>query len=149
MMTKPKSTRVKAPNLNIPVVEASPTGNDEVMILNPNGRINADSRNKSGKKLISCSKHILVSFQNVRTLRSKEKRLEIANLMKQQNTKILGIAEHKITHEEEIDTEELDNCTLITSSAWHNTINAAVGGVGILVYKNTEKSLTQVVNINE
>ena len=87
-MTKPKSTRVKAPNLNNPVVETSLNGNNEATILNPNGRIEADSGN-TGNKLISCRKHTLVSFQNVRTLRSKGKRLEIANLMKQQNIKIL------------------------------------------------------------
>ena len=149
MMTKLKSTRVKAPTLNIPVVDASPTGNNEVMVPNPKGRIKADSENKSGKKLISCRKHTLVSFQNVRTLRSKGKRLEITNLMKQQNIKILGIADHKITHEEELLTEEFDNCRLITSSAWRNTTNAAVGGVGILLDKNTEKSMTQVEKINE
>ena len=44
---------------------------------------------------------------------------------------------------------KLDNCTLITSSAWRNSQGAAVGGVGILLSKQAEKSISEVTSVNQ
>ena len=44
--------------------------------------------------------------------------------------------------------QQLDNCTLITSSAWRNSNGAASGGVRLLVRKKVEQALSDVRPIN-
>ena len=34
--------------------------------------------------------------------------------------------------DDEVKTEVIDGCTLITTTAWRNSRNAAVGGIGIM-----------------
>ena len=51
-------------------------------------------------------------------------------------------------HEEPYKTEDLDGCTMITSSAWRNNSNAASGGVGMLIQKKIESSLIDIEPIN-
>ena len=56
---------------------------------------------------------------------------------------------YKIVHEDDpVLIQELDNCTLITTSAWRSSNGAACGGVGVLVSKNTEKALAEVRPVN-
>ena len=106
--------------------------------------------NGTGNKLMSCKHETLVATHNVRTIRSKHKREELANAFNLNNINILGIVDHKIVHNDDtILTEELNNCTLITSSAWRNANNSASGGVGLLVNKLTEKALISVDPFNE
>ena len=58
--------------------------------------------------------------------------------------KKLGIIDHKIVHEENVMIQKLDRCTLITTSAWRNNCNAAVGGVGILVSNQVENLIAEI-----
>ena len=63
---------------------------------------------------------------------------------------ILGIVDHKLVHDDdEIQTEQLNKCTLITSSAWRNANSPSSGGVGLLVSKTTESALAEIKSYNE
>ena len=70
----------------------------------------------------------------------------MANSFSQCKLNILGIVGYKIVHEEDpILIEHLENCTLITISAWRNNN----GGVGLVVNGFAEKALAEVIPINE
>lgn len=153
------STRVQAPTLIQPAV-ASTTSDNEVndaVHPNPTGRCTVDSKtNKAGKntkidkKLLKCKDKTLIATLNVRTLRKEDKRIELARIFNATNIHILGVVDHKIVHEDEdIKTEQLNNCTLITSSAWRNESNASSGGVGVLINKKLEDTLSTIDTINK
>ena len=46
-------------------------------------------------------------------------------------------------------SKQFDEATMITSSAWRNTSNAAVGGVGLMLSKQATQSLSEVVPLNK
>ena len=114
------STRVKAPTTSMSAVGASSgdTRAYDDMFPNTTGRNISDCNNKAGKQLINCKFETKISFQNVRTLQMKEKRIELANLFNSNNLTILGIADHKIVHQDDIENDQIQNSTLITTSAW-------------------------------
>ena len=91
-------------------------------------------------------RHIFESTMNVRTLRCKNKMLEVC-LFNQFSLYILGVVDHKIVH----DDEEIVyyNLNKITTSAWRNSNNAAAGSVGILISEIGKKFLAHVRTINE
>ena len=62
---------------------------------------------------------------------------------------ILGIVDHKIVHEDPVTFQQFDEATMITSSAWHNTSNASVGGVGLMLSKQATQALSEVVPLNK
>ena len=98
--------------------------------LNPVGREVPESGKGKGNKLFSCKAYKHVGTLNVRTLRQKEKRIELENIFSKSNLDILCVTDHKIVHEKEkVRFEQLENCTLITTSAWRNSSGAASGGV--------------------
>ena len=152
METKPRSTRVKAPTRIIPDVDATskPRSNDNLLLNPDNGRSKFDSKDGAGKKkLTSYKKGTNISTYNTRTIRLESKRLELAKNFTSNGVDVLGIVDHKIVHDEEdeeIKIQEFDCCTLITSSAWRNTAQAACGGVGIMVNKDAEGTLSDVTS---
>ena len=83
---------------------------------------------------------------NVRTLKAESKQLELTTNMRNQG--ILGLVDHKITHEDNINVQQVDQHVIITLSAWRNNANAAVGGVGIVVSKNAEDTLAEITKYN-
>ena len=83
-------------------------------------------------------------FFHPEDVRSKARQLELANLISKQNISILGISDHKIVHEGKYQSTLIDNCTLITSSAWRNSNNASSGGVGLLVNGNVESIKSEI-----
>ena len=152
-MTKTRNTRVKVPALQSASVNAltgrNPRTNDD-MLLNSSERSISDRKtNQADKQFINCKDLINISFQNVRSLRTKAKQLELCNLSNEHNISILGIADHKIIHKEKHLSKTVDNCTLITSSAWRNSNNAANGGVGLLVTRKVENALSDIEPITE
>ena len=68
--------------------------------------------------------------------------------MRNQGIDILGLVDHKITHEENINVQQVDQHVIITPSAWGNNANAAVGGVGIAVSKNADDTLAEITKYN-
>ena len=58
----------------------------------------------------------------------------VGSLFNQFSLYILGVVDHKIVHDDdEIVYRNLNKCSLITTSAWRNSNNAASGSVGILI----------------
>ena len=58
----------------------------------------------------------------------------VGSLFNQFSLYILGVVGHKIVHDDdEIVYHNLNKCSLITTSAWRNSNNAAAGSVGILI----------------
>ena len=56
--------------------------------------------------------------------------------------------EHRYTHTEDIKYHETGNgCTLVTVLAWKNSVNAAVGGVGMLIGPRALKTLNSIEKI--
>ena len=142
------STRVKAPDTIRPIVQACLQKTNESSSSNPLGREGPDGKNK-GCKLIKCKTYLQVGTFNARTLKNNQKRMELANNINKCKLNILGIVDHKIVHDDDpTKIENLQRCTLITTSAWRNTNGAAAGGVGILVDSHSEKSLAEIKPIN-
>ena len=151
MKLQSKSTRVKAPAYNHPRHQVStPSTVHDVVSPNPQGRDAADCRRVKG--FLTCKEHKQVGTLNTRTLKDEYKRKELANIFNKVNLSILAISDHKIVHtkdDDEVKYWSLENCTLITTSAWRNSQGSAVGGVGIVVNKQAEKSLAEVRSVNE
>ena len=68
--------------------------------------------------------------------------------MNRQRMTILAIIDQKTCHEDEINYEQLDKHTIITSSAWRNSDNAAAGGGGFIINKNAEGPLAERSKFN-
>ena len=69
--------------------------------------------------------------------------------MEKHNISILAIQEHRRVHSEEVKYLHIDNHLLVTSSAWRNKVQAAVGGVGFILSPSSEKSLCEVVPVSD
>ena len=136
---------VKAPD-SVSKGTADPSGTNDDISLNPQGREGSDSSNQRDI-ILNCRHHINVATMNVRTIKADSKRQELAHNCDRHNIAILGIVDHKIVHSDEdatIKYQPCDNYKLITSSAWRNTNNAASGGVGLLINKTAENALAEV-----
>ena len=75
-------------------------------------------------------------------------REELARNFQDKGICILGIVDHKIVHEDPVTFQQFDEATMIMSSAWRNTSNAAVGGVGLMLSKQATQALSEVVPHN-
>ena len=65
------------------------------------------------------------------------------------NISVVGIQEHRRVHTEDVKYEHIDNHLLVTSSAWRNNAQAAVGGVGLLLNRDAENALSDVTQISD
>ena len=69
----------------------------------------------------------------------------VGSLFNQFSLHILGVVAQKILNDDdEIVYHNLNKCSLIKTSAWRNSNNAAAGGVGILISEIIKKFLTDV-----
>ena len=135
METNIYSTRVQAPTISHPGAAAHSTHDavdriDEVTAPNP---VSGRAVSEDSARLMKAKRSILVSTMNVRTLRKESKRFELANPLDEFPINILGIVDHQIVHDEEVRYEQLNKCTMITTSAWQNSNGAASGGVGLMI----------------
>ena len=80
---------------------------------------------------------------NVRTLKAESKQLELTTNMRNQGINILGLVDHKITHEDNINVQQIDQHIIITSSAWRNNANATMEDIGEVVSKYAEDTLAE------
>ena len=97
--------------------------------------------------LLKSKNTIKIATFNVRTGRENWRLQELIHHMEEQGICIVAIQEHRRVHEEVIKYERLDNHLIITSSAWRNSAQAAVGGVGFILNATAEKSLCEVVTL--
>ena len=141
--------RVEAPNFICPDAAASSQQTYDDVSPNPHGREVSDRSNRR-TSILSCRHYLNVATMNVRTIRRKFKRQELADNCSSKSIAILGINDHKIVHENDpVLYESYGKYTLITTSAWRNSNNAASGGVGLMISKTAESALAEVKPWND
>ena len=84
-----------------------------------------------------------MSTFNNRTLQKRISLIqELISSAEATNQDIICIREHRILHNDISIKEYMhENWKLITSSAWNNSINATIGGVGIILNSHPYKVL--------
>ena len=154
MKTSINCTRVEAPNHGLEdPIHSTVHREDEILPLNPFGRNKIDGAgiNRVKNKFMKCKEIINIATLNVRTLSTTAKKTEIIHHARTKGINILGIQDHKIVHKEgdsKIKTDIINGYTVITSSAWRNNRNAAIGGVGVILDKYAANSLAKVEPFN-
>ena len=99
-------------------------------------------------KLLKCKQTLQIATFNVRTLNRIGQLPELIALAEEHKIDIICIQEHRYTHTEDIKYHETDNgWLLVTVSAWKNSVNAAVGGVGLLIGPRALKTLNSIEKI--
>ena len=100
------------------------------------------------QKLLKCKQTLQIATFNVRTLNRIRQLPELIASAVEHKIDIICIQEHRYTHTEDIKHHETDNGeTLVTVSAWKNSVNAAVGGVGLLIGLRALKTLNSIEKI--
>ena len=112
MTQRKNSTRVKAPATCLIVTANFSTEMNDRVALNPDGRTMLDCTNKKdhhkSKRLLNNENVTKISTMNVRTLKAESKQLETTTNMKNQGIDILGLVDHKIMHEDNINVQQVD-----------------------------------------
>ena len=86
------------------------------------------------QKLLKCKRTIQGAKFNVRTLNRIGQLLELTASAIVHNIDIICIQEHRYPHSEDIEYHDTGNgWTLATASAWKNSANETIGGVGMLM----------------
>ena len=125
---------------------------DDGMSLNLQRRDILDRNSKVKGKLLHCKMCTYIATFNARTLRTENKRKELFHCFDSQLITILGVIDHKIVHnkiDDDIVYNQVNLSLFITSSAWSNDVNAAVGGVGFMINKRASNVLSEVIKWNE
>ena len=100
------------------------------------------------QKLLKCKQTIQIATFNVRTFNRIGQLPELTASAVEHKIDIICIQEHRYTHNEDIKYHDTGNgWTLATVSAWKNSVNATVGGVGILIGSRALKSLNRIEGI--
>ena len=99
-------------------------------------------------KLLKCKQTIQIAIYNVRTLNRIGQLPELTASAVEYKIDIICIQEHRYTHTEDIKYRDTGNgWTLATVSAWKNSVNATVGGVGMLIGPRALKTLNSIERI--
>ena len=94
------------------------------------------------QKLLKCKQTIQIATFNVRTLNRIGQLPELTASAVEHKIDIICLQEHRYTHNEDIKYHDTGNgWTLATVSAWKNSINATVGGVGMLIGPRAIKTI--------
>ena len=100
------------------------------------------------QKLPKCKQTIQIAIFNLRTLNRIGQLPELTASAVEHKIDIICIQEHRYTHTEDIEYHETGNgWTLATVSAWKNSVNATVGGVGIPIGPRALKTLNSIEKI--
>ena len=100
------------------------------------------------EKLLKCKQTIQIATSNVRTLNRIGQLPELTASAIEHKIDIICIQEHRYTHTKDIKYHETGNgWTLATVSAWKNSVNATVGGIGILIGPRALKTLNSIERI--
>ena len=100
------------------------------------------------QKLLKCKCTIQIAKFNVRTLNEIGQLSELTASAINHNIDIICIQEHKYTYCEDIKYHDTGNgWTLATASAWRNSVNATIGGIGLLRGPRARKPLKSIEKI--
>ena len=101
------------------------------------------------QKLLKCKQTIQIATFNVRTLNRIGQLPELTASVVEHNIDIICIQEHRYTHNKDIKYHDTGNgWTLPSVSAWKNSVNATVGGLGILIGPRALKSFNSIKKYN-
>ena len=99
-------------------------------------------------KLLKCKQTLQIATFNVRTLNRIGRLPELIASAEEHKIDIICIQEHRYTHTEDIKYHKTDNgWSLVTVSAWKNSVNAVVGGVGLLIGPRALKTQNSIEKI--
>ena len=104
--------------------------------------------NSQPRSFLRCRNSMKIATFNVNTIRNDNKKEELAYVTNKHQIEIIGIQEHRIIHNDEIEYRNLGDHHLITSSAWRNNAQASQGGVGLLLGSKARKALLKVHKIH-
>ena len=100
------------------------------------------------QKRLKCKQTIQIATFNVRTLNRIGQLPELTASAVEHKIDIICIQEHRFTHTEDIKYHKTGNgWMLVTVSAWKNSVNASVGGVGMLIGPRALKTLNSIERI--
>ena len=100
------------------------------------------------QKLLKYKQTLQIATFNVRTLNRIEQLPELIASAVEHKIDIICIQEQRYTHIEDIKYHETGNgWSLVTVSAWKNSVNATVGGVGLLIGPRALKTLNSIEKI--
>ena len=100
------------------------------------------------QKLLKYKQTIQIATFNVRTVNRIGQLPELTASAVEHKIDIICIQEHRYTHTEDVKYHETGNgWTLVTVSAWKNSVNATVGGVGMLIGPRALKTLYSIERI--
>ena len=100
--------------------------------------------------MLKSKRAIFISTFNVQTLKRTANINELVYNAQKFSISIIGIQKHRLIHMEPLKHHSLgDNWLLITSSATRNTMNAAIGGAGILLDPHSKLALENIQTISE
>ena len=126
----------------------SSNGTNDGISPNPQGRDVSDTDGMR-PKLISCRNHILISTFNTRTLQPSSRLNELVLNAKAQKIDIISIQEHRFFHpDSDLLYHHIEDYQLITSSCWKNSVNASIGGVGLLLSPKAMENLSNIEKIS-
>ena len=99
-------------------------------------------------KRLKCKQTLQIVTYNVRTLNRIGQLPELIASAEEHEIDIICIQEHRYTHTEDIKYHETGNgWWLVTVAAWKSSVNAAVGGVGLLIGPRSLKTLNSIEKI--
>ena len=100
------------------------------------------------QKLLKCKRTIQIATFTVITLNRIAQLPELTPSVIDHNIDIICLREHGHTHNEDIKYQDTGHgLMLTTASAWKNSINATIGGVGMLIEPRALKSLNSIEKI--
>ena len=100
------------------------------------------------QKLLKCKQTIQIATFNVRTLNRIGTQPELIASAVEHKINIICLQEHRYTRTEDIKYHQTGNWwTLATVSAWKNSVNATVGGLGMLIGPKAIKTLNSIERI--
>ena len=103
---------------------------------------------KLKQKLRKYKSKIQIASFNVRTLNWIGQLPELTTSAIDHNIDIICIQEHRYRHSEDIKYHDTGNgWTSVSASAWKNSVNTTIGGVGMLIGPQALKSLNSVEKI--
>ena len=100
------------------------------------------------QKLLKYKQTLQIATFNARTLNRIGQLPELTASAVEHKKDIICIQEHRYTHTEDIKYHQTCNgWTLVTASSWKNSVNATVGGVGMLIGPRALKTLNSIERI--
>ena len=111
----------------------------------------SDTESNNHGSLLKCRKSIKISTFNVRSLNSLHQTGELIASAEEFHIDVICIQEHRFFHDDiTLKYHDLEKgWCMISASAWKNSVNATIGGVGILLSPKAKNCLNNIEMISK